>query len=58
MRRPGAVVGRTLAAPMTRGEVMTRVSTIARGLLRGYPGTTAVPLRITDAADGRPAAGR
>ena len=35
---------------MTRGEVLTRVSTLARGLLRGYPGTTAVPLRITDAA--------
>ena len=50
VRRPDSVVGRTLAAPMTRGEVMTRVSTITRGLLRGYPGTTAVPLRITDAA--------
>ena len=48
--RPSAVVGRTLAAPMTRGEPLTRVSTLARGLLRGYPGTTAVPLRITDAA--------
>jgi len=47
---PGAVVGRVLAAPMTHGEVLTRVSTLARGLLRGYPGTTAVPLRITDGA--------
>ena len=47
---PAAVVGRTLAAPLTRGEPLTRVSTLARGLLRGYPGTTAVPLRITDAA--------
>ncbi len=47
---PAAVVGRTLAAPMTRGEPLTRVRALARGLLRGYPGTTAVPLRITDAA--------
>jgi Flp pilus assembly protein CpaB len=44
------VVGRTLAAPMSRGEVLTSLRTVARGLLRGYPGTTAVPLRITDAA--------
>src|SRR4051812_39022354 len=50
VRGPVAVVGRTLAAPMTRGEALTRVSTLARGLLRGYPGATAVPLRITDAA--------
>lgn len=44
------VVGRTLAAPMARGEVVTNLRTVHRGLLRGYPGTTAVPLRITDAA--------
>ena len=50
VRDPAAIVGRVLAAPMTRGEVLTRVSTLARGLLRGYPGATAVPLRITDAA--------
>jgi Flp pilus assembly protein CpaB len=48
--RPGAVIGRTLAAPMTRGQPLTGVSTLARGLLRGYPGATAVPLRVTDAA--------
>ena len=35
---------------MPRGEPVTTVRTVARGLLRGYPGTTAVPLRITDAA--------
>lgn len=46
---PGEVVGRTLAAPMSRGEVVTTLRTVARGLLRGYPGATAVPLRITDA---------
>src|SRR4051794_8536959 len=50
VRRASAVVGHTLAAPMTRGEPLTRVSTLSRGLLRGYPGATAVPLRITDAA--------
>jgi pilus assembly protein CpaB len=50
VREPATVVGRTLAAPMTRGEPMTRLRALARGLLRGYPGTTAVPLRITDAA--------
>jgi pilus assembly protein CpaB len=44
------VVGRTLAAPMSRGEVMTETRTLASGLLRGYPGATAVPLRVTDAA--------
>jgi Flp pilus assembly protein CpaB len=50
IRGPGTVVGRTLAAPLTRGQPLTRLSTLAPGLLRGYPGTTAVPLRITDAA--------
>lgn len=47
---PDEVIGRTLAAPMSRGEVLTGLRTVARGLLRGYPGRTAVPLRITDAA--------
>lgn len=47
---PQEVVGRTLAAPMSRGEVVTALRTVGRGLLHGYPGTTAVPLRITDAA--------
>jgi Flp pilus assembly protein CpaB len=47
---PRQVLGRTLAAPMTRGEPLTRLRTVSRGLLRGYPGTTAVPLRVTDAA--------
>jgi pilus assembly protein CpaB len=50
IRGPASVVGRTLAAPLTRGEPLTQVSTLAGGLLRGYPGATAVPLRITDAA--------
>lgn len=50
VRDPDEVVGRTLAAPMTRGEVLTGVRTVARGLLRGYPSRTAVPLRVTDGA--------
>jgi hypothetical protein len=44
------VSGRTLAAPMSRGEVLTARRTLGPGLLRGYPGTTAVPLRVTDGA--------
>ena len=44
------VLGRTLAAPMSRGEVFTETRTVTGGLLRGYPGATAVPLRVTDAA--------
>jgi pilus assembly protein CpaB len=46
---PRQILGRTLAAPMSRGEALTRRRTVSRGLLRGYPGTTAVPLRVTDA---------
>ena len=44
------VAGRTVAAPMSRGEVVTDRRTLGPGLLSGYPGTTAVPLRVTDAA--------
>ncbi|HET7349744.1 MAG TPA: SAF domain-containing protein [Marmoricola sp.] len=43
-------VGRTLAAPMTAGEVVTRVRVLTRGVLTGYPGHAAVPLRVTDGA--------
>jgi pilus assembly protein CpaB len=49
VRDPVEVVGRTLAAPVARGEPLTGLRTIGPGLLRGYPGATAVPLRITDA---------
>jgi pilus assembly protein CpaB len=49
VRAPAEVVGRTLAAPVARGEPVTGLRTIGPGLLRGYPGATAVPLRITDA---------
>ncbi len=43
------VVGRTLAAPMGRGEVLTHTRLLGDGLLAGYPGTTAVPVRVSDA---------
>ena len=46
---PREVVGQMLAAPLSRGEPVTHVRTVAPGLLRGYPGATAVPLRVTDA---------
>ncbi len=42
------LVGRTLAAPLSRGEPVTARRTLTSDLLRSYPGTTAVPLRITD----------
>lgn len=46
---PRDLLGRTLAAPMLRGEPLSRLRVVGRGLLRGYPGRTAVPMRITDA---------
>ena len=46
---PTQVLGRTLAAPVSRGEVLTIGRTLTAGLLRGYPGRDAVPVRITDA---------
>jgi Flp pilus assembly protein CpaB len=49
VRHRAEVVGRTLAAPVARGEPVTGLRTMGPGLLRGYPGATAVPLRITDA---------
>ena len=44
------LLGATLAAPMRRGEPLTHERVLDEGLLHGYPGTTAVPLRIADAA--------
>ena len=49
VRDPREVLGATLAAPVRHGEPVTRIRTVGAGLLHGYPGTTAVPLRITDA---------
>lgn len=44
------VLGHILAAPVTRGETLTGLRVLDRGLLHGYPGRAAVPLRVTDAA--------
>ena len=43
-----AAAGRTLAAPLTAGEPVTAVRLVAPGLLEGYPGLVALPLRIPD----------
>jgi pilus assembly protein CpaB len=44
-----SLVGRTLAAPLGRGEVATTTQTMGSGHLVGYPGRSAVPIRIPDA---------
>jgi Flp pilus assembly protein CpaB len=44
----GRAVGRTLAAPLRRGEPVTDVRLVAPSLLAGYPGLVAVPVRIPD----------
>ena len=43
-----AAVGRTTTAPVRRGEPLTDVRLVARSLLAGYPGLSAVPVRIGD----------
>jgi Flp pilus assembly protein CpaB len=45
--------GRTLASPLRRGEPVTDVRLVAPGLLDGYPGTVAAPVRIADPAVAR-----
>lgn len=40
--------GRTLAAPVAAGEPVTGVRLVTPGLLDGYPGLVAVPVRIPD----------
>jgi hypothetical protein len=40
--------GRTLAAPLRRGEPVTDVRLVAPSLVEGYPGLAAVPLRLPD----------
>jgi Flp pilus assembly protein CpaB len=44
-----AAVGRTTASPLRAGEPVTDVRLVAPGLLTGYPGRVAVPVRIGDA---------
>jgi hypothetical protein len=42
-------VGRTLAAPLTRGEAVTDVRLIGAQLADGFDGLTATPVRLPDA---------
>ncbi len=45
----GALAGRQLAAPLSRGQIPTESSLLGPGLLTGSPmGTAAVPLRMAD----------
>jgi hypothetical protein len=46
---PAQVVGRTLAAPVRRGEPITDVRLVSPSLVTGYPGRVALPVRIADA---------
>lgn len=43
------VVGRTLAAPLRRGEPVTDIRLVGPALTDGYPGLNAVPVRLPDA---------
>lgn len=43
------VLGRVLATPLGRGEVMTTAKVIGEDLLAGHPDRVAVPVRIPDA---------
>lgn len=45
----GPAIGRTLAAPLRRGEAVTDVRLVQPSLLDGYPGLVAVPVRVPDA---------
>ncbi len=45
----GALAGRTLAAPVRRGEPLTDLRVVSPSLLEGYPGLVAVPVRVADA---------
>jgi Flp pilus assembly protein CpaB len=47
------LTGRLLAAPLRRGEPVTDVRLLAPGLLAGYPGLVAAPVRIADRASVR-----
>lgn len=50
VRAPDDVDGRVLAAPLHYREVLTDTSVVGPGLLAGYPGLTAVPVRVSDAS--------
>lgn len=47
---PDALLGRTVAAPVRRGEPITDLRLVTRPLLAAYPGRVATPVRLADAA--------
>ncbi len=49
VRDPEVVLDRPLAAPVTRGEVLTELRVLGPGLSAAYPGSTVVPVRFADA---------
>lgn len=48
VRAEHTALGRTLAAPLARGEAATSADLVGDGLLARYPGQVAVPVRIPD----------
>lgn len=48
IRQAGRLVGRTLASPLRRGEPVTDLRVVKDTILDGYPGSSAVPVRIVD----------
>jgi len=49
VREPGSVIGRTLATPLGAGEPVTDAHVVGAERLAGYPGRSAVAVRIPDA---------
>src|SRR5690348_12250125 len=47
---PGQIAGRTLAVPVGAGMPIRRDAVLGAHWLRGYPGISAMPVRITDPA--------
>ncbi|HEY6934259.1 MAG TPA: SAF domain-containing protein [Marmoricola sp.] len=45
-----SALGRTLAAPLGRGQPLSPTDLVRPGMTRGYPGRVAVPVRLTDPA--------
>lgn len=47
---PGSGLGRTVAAPVRRGEPITDLRLVAQPLLAAYPDRVATPVRLADSA--------
>ncbi len=47
---PSGLLGRTVAGPVRRGEIMTDARVVGPGLLRGLAGLVAAPARVADSA--------